>query len=105
VQLLRGALAKPSLRFSTMGAFRREIGRVLVAGRYSPSSFALSQMLSKRLGPQSVAHAEAAALAEESRRRTATTRTRVLAPGAPPPDLDAEVDSVLRNFWSRAETT
>ncbi len=105
VQLLRGALAKPSLRFSTMGAFRRELGRVIVAGRYAPSSFALSQLLSKRLGPQSIHHAEAAALAEESRRRSATTRPRVLPPGAPPQDLDAEVDSVLRNFWSRAETT
>ncbi|MGH9366631.1 MAG: hypothetical protein ACRD3M_03040 [Thermoanaerobaculia bacterium] len=105
VQLLRGALAKPSLRFSSMSAFRRELGRVIVAGRYAPSSFALSQLLSKRLGPQSIHHAEAAALAEEARRRTAPTRPRALPPGAPPPDHDAEVDSVLRNFWSRAETT
>ncbi len=104
VQLLRGALAKPSIRFSSMSAFRRELGRVLVAGRYSPSSFALSQLLADRLGPQSMHHAEAAALAQEAKRRVAATRPRVLPPGAPP-DHDAEVDSVLRNFWSRAETT
>jgi len=103
-QLLRGALAKAPLRFSSMGSFRREIGRVLIAGRYSPSSFALSQLLAARLGPQSIQHAEAAAMAQEARRRHAPTRPRMLPPGAAP-DHDAEVDSVLRNFWSRAETT
>ena len=104
VQLVRGALAKPSIRFSSMSAFRRELGRVLVAGRYSPSSFALSQLLAERLGPQSIQHAEAAALAEQARRRLTPTRPRALAPGVVR-DHDAEVDSVLRNFWSRAETT
>jgi hypothetical protein len=106
VQLLRGALAKPSIRFSSMSAFRRELGRVLVAGRYSPSSFALSQLLAERLGPQSIQYAEAAALAEQARRRLAPTRLRAVA-AAPSVvrDHDAEVDSVLRNFWSRAETT
>jgi hypothetical protein len=107
VQLLRGALAKPALRFTSMAAFRRELGRVIVAGRYSPSSFALSQLLSLRLGPQSMHHAEAAALAEDAKRRMAPTRPRVGPPGAGPvaPDHDEEVESVLRNFWSRAETT
>jgi hypothetical protein len=104
VQLLRGALAKPSIRFSSMGAFRRELGRVLVAGRYSPSSFALSQLLADRLGPQSIQFAEAAALAEQTRRRLTPTRPRAGAAGVAR-DHDAEVDSVLRNFWSRAETT
>ncbi len=104
VQLLRGALSKPSLRFSSMGAFRRELGRVIVAGRYSPSSFALSQLLAERLGPQSIQHAEAAALAERERRRTTPTRPRAIAP-ATVVDHDSEVDSVLRSFWSRAETT
>ena len=104
VQLLRGALAKPAVRFSSMAAFRREIGRAIVAGRYAPSSFALSRLLARRLGPLSAQHAEAGALAEEQRRRVAPTRPRVAAPGAAPDD-DAEVDSVLRNFWSRAETT
>ena len=107
VALVRGALAKPSIRFSSMSAFRRELGRVLVAGRYSPSSFALSQLLAERLGPQSMQHAEAAALAQDAKRRlTAATRPRAAAsvPSAPL-DHDAEVDTVLRNFWSRAETT
>ena len=104
IQLLRGALAKPSLRFSSMGAFRRELGRAIVAGRYAPSSFALSRLLSDRLGPLSIQHAEAGALAEEQRRRMAPTRPRLAAPGTPS-DPDAEVDSVLRSFWSRAETT
>jgi len=104
IQLLRGALAKPSLRFSTMSAFRRELGRVIVAGRYAPSSFALSRLLSERLGPLSAQHAEAGALAEEQRRRLAPTRPRAVPPGAVA-DHDAEVDSVLRSFWSRAETT
>jgi hypothetical protein len=107
VRLMGGALAKPSLRFSSMSAFRRELGRVIVAGGYSPSSFALSQLLAERLGPQSIHYAEAAALAEEGRRRL-TTPTR---PRAAPPaaeilrDDDAEVDAVLRSYWSRAETT
>ncbi len=104
VQLLRGALAKPSLRYSSMAAFRRELGRVIVAGRYAPSSFALSRLLDLRLGPLSIQHAEAGALAEEQRRKMAPTRPRVAPPGAAT-DHDAEVDSVLRNFWSRAETT
>lgn len=100
--LLRGALARPGLRYPTMAAFRRELGRAIVAGPYAPSSFALSRLLAERLGPQSAQHAEAAALAEEQRRRTAPTRPRAAGPGSDP---DAEVDSVLRNFWSRAETT
>jgi hypothetical protein len=87
-----------------MGAFRRELGRAIVSGRYAPSSFALSRLLADRLGPLSVQHAEAGALAEEQRRRLAPTRPRVVPPGAVA-DHDAEVDSVLRNFWSRAETT
>ncbi len=106
VQLVRGALAKPSIRFSSMSAFRRELGRVLVAGRYSPSSFALSQLLARCLGPQSIHHAEAAALAERARRRHAPTRPHAAAPEpSTVADHDAEVDSVLRNYWSRAETT
>jgi hypothetical protein len=104
IQLLRGALAKPALRFSSMDAFRRELGRVIIAGRYSPSSFALAQLLSERLGPQSLHYAEAAALAQEAKRRLAQTRPRAVAPGVVR-DHDAEVESVLRNFWSRAETT
>ena len=100
--LLRGALARPALRFPTMSAFRRELGRAIIAGPYAPSSFALSKLLAERLGPQSLQHAEAAALAEEQRRRTAPTRPRLAMPGSDP---DAEVDSVLRSFWSRAETT
>ena len=105
VQLVRGALAKPSIRFSSMGAFRRELGRVLVAGRYSPSSFALSQLLAERLGPQSIHFAEAAALAEEARRRLTPTRPRAVLPVPGPGREEDEVDSVLRNYWSRAETT
>lgn len=104
VQLVRGAIAKPSIRFSSMSAFRRELGRVLIAGRYAPSSFALSQLLAERLGPQSIHFAEAAAMAEEARRRMAASRPRPAAP-AVVRDHDAEVDSVLRNYWSRAETT
>jgi len=107
VQLLRGALAKPSIRFSSMSAFRRELGRVLIAGRYFPSSLALSQLLAERLGPQSMRYAEAAALAQDAKRRlTAATRPRAASLAASAPlDHDAEVESVLRNFWSRAETT
>lgn len=107
VQLLRGAIAKPSIRFSSMNAFRRELGRVLVAGRYFPSSFALARLLAERLGPQSIHYAEAAALAQDAKRRlTAATRPRAATPApSAVADHDAEVDSVLRSFWSRAETT
>lgn len=104
VQLLRGALARTSLRFTSMTAFRRELGRVIVSCRYSLSSFSFSRLLTDRLGPLSAQHAEAGALAEEQRRRLAPTRPRVAPPGVLADD-DAEVDSVLRNFWSRAETT
>ena len=100
--LIRASLSKASLRPPSMSAFRRELGRIIVTERFQPSSFRLSRSLRERLGPESVQHGEAAFLQAGRKEREAAQAV------VPPPSTVAdgdEVDTVLRNFWSRAETT
>lgn len=102
VHLIRGTLAKSSMRVPSVSAFRRELGRILVAERYQPSSFHFSQALRARLGPESSHHGEAAFLQAGRKSRETPQPGPAASPGMSESD---EIETVLRNFWSRAETT
>lgn len=113
-RFLRVSLAAPPLRFPSMTDLRRHLGRVLASQDYAPSSLRLSQFLKERLGPQSAHQRGSGESASSTPSRDASasdgpSRRPTLAHlgGDRPVDSlleEEEVDSVLRDFWNRAES-
>jgi serine/threonine protein kinase len=103
--LLRLSFAPAGARLPSMSDFRRELGNVLVEGGYSPSSFRFAELLRTRLGPESVQYAGPFASASRGSTALEVRDGSVSGPDARPAgDYEGEVDAVLDDYWSRAET-
>ncbi|HEY7862313.1 MAG TPA: protein kinase, partial [Thermoanaerobaculia bacterium] len=89
-RLLRVALAPQDLRYASIVEFRRDLGRVLVAGGFRLSSFELARYLAERLPAESIAI------------EGSLPELPDLSNG--PTEGPEEVDEVLARFWERAES-
>jgi len=92
-RLLQMSLANSRSRLATIGDFRRELGKLMVAENYRPSSFDFSRYLTN------VSKGEKA-----RRNRALAAETGIDSLHPPFIELDeAEIDTVLQKFWGRIE--